>query len=351
MDRPRRLEELGRVTLRWALAAYALAITGSAHSAGSSPTLAAVKARGSLVCGVNEGLPGFSNVDERGVWTGFDVDFCRAIAAAIFGDPKKVKLAPLSADARFQALRDGKIDVLARNSTWTMGREIEFGLTFVGATYYDGQGFMVPRALKVNSALQLDGAKVCVQSGTTTIDNLADFFSSNGMTLQEVVSSSTDESIKNYDAGLCSVLTSDLSQLYALRLRLGRPRDQLILPDVISKEPLGPVVRDHDLQWISVVRWVYFAMINAEELGVSSRTIDQALRSQKPEIKRLVGTSGDFGEEIGLTNAWAANAIRHVGNYGEVFERNLGATTPLAIPRGLNQLWSAGGIQYAPPIR
>jgi general L-amino acid transport system substrate-binding protein len=351
MDRPRRLEGLGRATLRWAVAAYIFAITGSAHSAGSSPTLTAVKARGLLVCGVNEGLPGFSDVDERGVWTGFDVDFCHAIAAAVFGDPKKVKLAPLSADARFQALRDGKIDVLARNSTWTMGREIEFGLTFVGATYYDGQGFMVPRALRINSALQLDGAKVCVQSGTTTIDNLADFFSSNGMTLQEVVSSSTDESIKNYDAGLCSVLTSDLSQLYALRLRLAKPRDQLILPDVISKEPLGPVVRDNDLQWINVVRWVYFAMINAEELGVSSRTVDQALRSQKPEVKRLVGTSGDFGEEIGLTNAWAANIVRFVGNYGEVFERNLGATTPLAIPRGLNQLWSAGGIQYAPPIR
>ena len=210
---------------------------------------------------------------------------------------------------------------------------------------------MVPRALRINSALQLDGAKVCVQSGTTTIDNLADFFSSNSMALQEVISSSTDELIKNYDAGLCSALTSDLSQLYALRLRLARPRDQVILPDVISKEPLGPVVRNNDLQWISVVRWIYFAMLNAEELGVSSKTIDQALRSQKPEVKRLVGTTGDFGEQIGLSNAWAANIIRYVGNYGEVFERNLGARTPLAIPRGLNQLWNDGGIQYAPPIR
>ena len=280
-----------------------------------------------------------------------NVDFCRAIAAAVFGDPKKVKLVALSADARFAALRDGKIDVLSRNSTWTMGRETEYGLTFVGVTYYDGQGFMVPRALRVNSALELDGAKVCVQSGTTTIDNLADFFTSNGMTLQEVISSSADEAIKNYDADLCSVLTSDLSQLYALRLRLAKPKDQAILPDVISKEPLGPVVRDNDLQWIGVVKWVYFAMLNAEELGVSSRTIDQALRSQKPEVKRLVGTSGDFGERIGLTNAWAANIIRYVGNYGEVFERNLGAKTPLAIPRGLNQLWNEGGIQYAPPIR
>ncbi len=351
MDRLHRLKGLRQATLRWAVATYVLATTGFACSAGSSPTLTAVKARGSLVCGVNEGLPGFSNVDERGMWTGFDVDFCRAIAAAIFADPKKVQLAPLSADARFQALRDGKIDVLARNSTWTMGRETEFGLTFVGATYYDGQGFMVSRALRINSALQLDGAKVCVQSGTTTIDNLADFFTSNGMALQEVISSSTDKSIKNYDAGLCSVLTSDLSQLYALRLRLAKPKDQVILPDVISKEPLGPVVRDNDLQWIRVVRWVYFAMINAEELGVNSRTIDQALRSRKPEVMRLVGTSGDFGEEIGLTNGWAANIIRYVGNYGEVFERNLGAKTPLAIPRGLNQLWNEGGIQYSPPIR
>jgi general L-amino acid transport system substrate-binding protein len=328
-----------------------LAATCFVCAAGSSPTLTAAKARGSLLCGVNEGLPGFANVDDRGVWTGFDVDFCRAIAAAIFGDPKKLKLVPLSADARFQALRDGKIDVLSRNSTWTMGRETDFRLTFVGVTYYDGQGFMVPRALRVSSARELDGAKVCVQSGTTTIDNLMDFFSSNGMALQEVVSASADESLKNYNAGLCSAMTSDLSQLYALRLRLAKPKDQLILPDVISKEPLGPVVRSDDLQWIGMVKWVYFAMINAEELGVSSRTIDQALRSQKPEVKRLLGTSGDFGEEIGLTNAWAANIIRSVGNYGEVFERNLGAKTPLAIPRGLNQLWSEGGIQYAPPIR
>jgi general L-amino acid transport system substrate-binding protein len=351
MDRRRRSERLGRAAFRWAAAAFALAATGLVCYAGSSPTLTAVRARGFLVCGVNEGLPGFSYLDERGIWTGFDVDFCRAIAAAIFGDPKKVKLVALSADARFQALHDGKIDVLSRNSTWTMGRETEYGLTFVGVTYYDGQGFMVPRALRVSSALELDGAKVCVQSGTTTIDNLADFFTSNRMTLQEVVTASTDESVKDYDAGLCSVLTSDLSQLYALRLRLAKPRDQVILPDVISKEPLGPVVRDNDLKWIDIVKWVYFAMINAEELGVSSRTIDQAMRSQKPAVKRLVGTSGDFGEQIGLTNAWAADIVRYVGNYGEVFERNLGAKTALAIPRGLNQLWSEGGVQYAPPIR
>jgi general L-amino acid transport system substrate-binding protein len=331
--------------------AIMLAMTVAAPAFASSPTLAEVKARGSLVCGVNEGLPGFSFVDERGAWSGFDVDFCRALAAAIFGDPAKVRLVPLSADARFQALREGKIDVLSRNSTWTMSRETEFALTFVGVTYYDGQGFMVPRAMKISSALELDGAKVCVQSGTTTIDNLADFFASNGMTFEKVVSASTDASIKNYDSGLCSVLTSDLSQLYALRLRLSKPRDHIVLPDVISKEPLGPVVRQDDLQWIDIVKWVHFAMINGEELGVTSRNIAQALKSRKPEVMRLVGSAGNFGEQIGLTNAWAANVIRSVGNYGEVFERNLGAKTPLAIPRGLNHLWNAGGIQYAPPIR
>ncbi len=345
------LKRLGRAALRWAMPVIMLAMTAAASAFASSQTLTEVKARGSLICGVNEGLPGFSFVDESGAWSGFDVDFCRAVAAAIFGDPGKVRLEPLSADARFQALRDGKIDVLSRNSTWTMSRETEFGLTFVGVTYYDGQGFLVPRAMKIHSALELDGAKVCVQRGTTTMDNLADFFAINGMTFEKVVSSSTDESIKNYDAGLCSVLTSDLSQLYALRLRLTKPRDHLILPDVISKEPLGPVVRQNDLQWIDIVKWIHFAMINGEELGVTSRNIAQALKSRKPEVMRLVGSTGNFGGQIGLTNSWAANIIRSVGNYGEVFERNLGAKTQLAIPRGLNQLWNAGGIQYAPPIR
>jgi general L-amino acid transport system substrate-binding protein len=339
-----------RTNLLGILAAIVTIVVGGSALASPS-TLETVKARGSLICGVNEGLPGFSYVDERGAWSGFDVDFCHAVAAAIFGDPNKVKLVPLSADARFQALADGKIDLLSRNSTWTMGRETEFGLTFVGVSYYDGQGFMVPRALKAHSALELDGATVCAQSGTTTIDNLADFFAANHMALQTIATSSTDDSIKKYDAGQCSVLTSDLSQLYALRLRLRKPRDHVILADVISKEPLGPVVRQNDLKWIEIVRWVLFAMLNGEELGVSSKTIGQALRSQKPEVMRLVGTSGNFGEQIGLSNAWAANVIRSVGNYGEVFERNLGARTPLAIPRGLNQLWTEGGIQYAPPIR
>ncbi len=331
-----------------ALAGGALVL---ASFAAPAQTLSAVKARGALLCGVNEGLPGFSDVDERGAWSGFDVDFCRALAAAIFGDPSKVRLVPLTAEARFQALKDGKIDVLSRNSTWTMGREVGYGLAFVGVTYYDGQGFMAPRAMRVSSALELDGARVCVQSGTTTIDNLADFFSMNHMALETVAVRSTDELIKAYDSGRCNVATSDLSQLYALRQRLSKPRDHVILPDVISKEPLGPVVRQNDPNWVEIVRWVHFAMLNAEELGVGQRTLGEALRSQKPEVMRLVGAAGDFGADLGLGDSWAANVIRAVGNYGEVFDRNLGVKSPLAIPRGLNQLWNAGGIQYAPPIR
>jgi len=324
---------------------------GFAASAAPADTLAAVRARGALICGVNEGLPGFSAVDDEGRWSGFDVDFCRAVAAAVFNDPNKVRLVPLTAEARFQALKDGKIDVLSRNSTWTMGREVGYGLAFVGVTYYDGQGFMAPRAMRVSSANELDGARVCVLSGTTTIDNLADYFASNHMALVTVAVGTTDELIKAYDSGRCNVATSDLSQLYALRQRLLKPRDHVILPDVISKEPLGPVVRQNDPNWVEIVRWVHFAMLNAEELGVGQRNLDDALRSQKPEVMRLVGTTGNFGEDLGLGDSWAANVVRAVGNYGESFDRNLGVHSPLAIPRGLNQLWNAGGIQYAPPIR
>lgn len=340
-----------RGAIRRIVGAIVLALAVVAWRSASAGTLQDVRGRGYLLCGVNEGLPGFAAMDQRGFWTGFDVDFCRAVAAAVFGDATKVRLVPLSADARFQALQAGKIDVLARNSTWTMARETEYGLTFVGVTYYDGQGFLVPRAMRVSSALELDGAKVCVQRGTTTIDNLADYFNANHMNFAAVVSMSPEEAVKDYNGGLCTAMTSDLSQLYALRLTLAKPRDNIVLPDVISKEPLGPVVRNNDRQWIDVVRWIYFAMLNAEELGVSSKTIGQAMSSRKPEVMRLVGTSGDFGGQLGLSNAWAANVIRLVGNYGEVFDRNLGAKTPLGIPRGLNQLWTSGGIQYAPPIR
>ena len=341
----------GRGGLRAFLALATAAVVALAGGTAAAQTLAAVKARGALLCGVNQGLPGFSYADERGQWSGFDVDFCRAVAAAVFNDPNKVQLVPLTADARFQALKDGKIDVLSRNSTWTMGREVGYGLAFVGVTYYDGQGFMAPRAMRVTSANELDGARICVLSGTTTIDNLADFFSANHMALETVPVGSTDELIKAYDSGRCNAATSDLSQLYALRLRLAKPRDHVILPDVISKEPLGPVVRQSDPNWVEIVRWVHFAMLNAEELGVSQRTLGEALRSQKPEVMRLVGAVGAFGADLGLGDSWAANVIRAVGNYGESFDRNLGVHSPLAIPRGLNQLWNAGGIQYAPPIR
>src|SRR6516164_1343283 len=341
----------GRGGLRAFLALAAAAVVALAGGTAAAQTLAAVKARGALLCGVNQGLPGFSYADERGQWSGFDVDFCRAVAAAVFNDPNKVQLVPLTADARFQALKDGQIDVLSRNSTWTMGREVGFGLAFVGVTYYDGQGFMAPRAMRVTSANELDGAHICVLSGTTTIDNLADFFSANHMALETVPVGSTDELIKAYDSGRCNAATSDLSQLYALRLRLSKPRDHVVLPDVISKEPLGPVVRQSDPNWVEIVRWVHFAMLNAEELGVSQRTLGEAFRSQKPEVMRLVGAVGAFGADLGLGDSWAANVIRAVGNYGESFDRNLGVHSPLAIPRGLNQLWNAGGIQYAPPIR
>ena len=330
---------------------FAVAAFAPAAALAFSPTLAEVRSRGALLCGVNEGLPGFAIVDEQGHWSGFDVDFCRAVAAAALGDPTKVKFVPLAADARFEALRDGKIDVLSRNSTWTLSRETDYGLTFAGVTYYDGQGFLLPRSLKVSSALELDGATVCVQSGTTTLDNLQDFFDGASLHFEPVIATSPADAVKKYEAGLCSVMTSDLSQLYALRQRLAKPQDHVILPDVISKEPLGPAVRQSDPQWADIVRWVHFAMLDGEELGVGAKTIGQALASQKPEVMRLVGARGDFGARLGLSNSWAATVLRTVGNYGEVYERNVGVNTRLGIPRGLNQLWTMGGIQYAPPIR
>lgn len=320
-------------------------------SPASAQTLKAVKDRGVVNCGVSEGLYGFSSRNDKGEWSGFDVDLCRAVAATIFNDASKVAYTPLDAGARFKALQSGTIDVLSRNSTWTMSREVELGLNFAAITYYDGQGFLIPRSLKKDSALDLDGTKVCVQSGTTTELNLADHFRTNKMKFEPVVSRSVDETMKGYDSGQCNVFTADVSQLYAIRLRLSKPDDHVILPDVISKEPLGPAVRQNDMQWFNIVKWAHFAMINAEELGVSSNNIDDALKSEKPDVKRLVGNEGTYGEGLGLTKDWAARIVRHVGNYGEVFERNVGVGSRLGIPRGINQLWSVGGIQYAPPIR
>ena len=332
------------------LLALAAALAFSA-GAQAQTTLKTVQDRGSLICGVNPDLEGFASKDANGQWSGFDVDFCRAVAAAIFNDPSKVQFVPLSASDRFDALKNKQIDVLSRNSTWTMGRENDYSIVFPGVTYYDGQAFLVPKAKNLQSALELDGSKVCVQPGTTTEPNFIDFFETNHMKYEVVHAASADDMIKAYEAGKCDVLTTDESGLFAMRLHLAKPGDSMILPDVISKEPLGPAVRQDDMQWFNIVKWVNFAMINAEELGVNSKTVDEALKSQKTAVKMLVGTDGDFGKPLGLTTDWAARVIRTVGNYGEVFDRDVGAHSKLGIPRGLNELWNNGGIQYAPPIR
>ena len=330
------------------LGAVLLLVTASSADA---QTLKAVKDRGALNCGVSQGLYGFSIADDKGNWTGFDVDFCRAVAAAIFNDPLKVKFVPLSTGERFQALQSGAIDVLSRNSTWTMARETDLKLNFAGVMYYDGQGFMVRNALGATSALQLDGKKVCVQSGTTTELNLKDFFNTNNMKYEVVSLPTAVEAEKAYDSGRCDVLSTDVSGLYAERLALSNPVDHMVLPDVISKEPLGPAVRQGDDQWFQIVKWTLFAMLNAEELGVSKDTLEAAKASTKPDVMRLVGNDGNFGEQLGLTKDWAARIVWLVGNYAEVFERNVGSGSKLGIPRGENNLWSRGGIQYAPPIR
>ncbi|MBB5053270.1 general L-amino acid transport system substrate-binding protein [Afipia massiliensis] len=334
-------------------AAIAVAIAAAAitYERYDTRTLKRTVKRDAVLCGVNTGLPGFSIPDDKGNWSGFDVDICRAVAAAIFNDPNKVKFIPLDASERFKELRNRKVDILSRNSTWSMSRETEYGLNFAAVAYYDGEGFMVRLSRKIDSALELDGSKVCVQAGTTTQLNLADYFRANNIKYQELNLPKLDDVIKAYDSGQCDVLTTDVSQLYALRLRLTKPGEHVILPDVISKEPLAPVVRQRDDEWLLIVKWTIYAMLNAEELGVTSKNIDEALKSKKPDVMRLVGTEGAYGEEIDLTKDWAARIIRHVGNYGEVYERNVGTGSKLAIPRGLNQLWSAGGIQYAPPIR
>ena len=326
----------------------ACAVGMAAHVA-SAQTLKTVKDRGSLACGVGQGVPGFSSPDDKGNWSGLDVDLCRAIAAAIFNDPTKVKYTPLSATTRFEALKSGSIDVLARNTTWTLSRDALFN--FAGVNYYDGQGFMVRKALKVNSALELNGASVCTQTGTTTELNLADSFRSNNMKYEVIAFSTADETVKAYESGRCDAFTTDVSQLYAEKLKLSNPNDHVILPEIISKEPLGPVVRHGDDQWLDVVKWVLFAMIDAEELGVGTKNIDEAMKSNIPEIKRLVGVEGNFGEQLGLTKDWVVRIVKHVGNYGESFDRNVGTGSKLGINRGINRLWTKGGIQYAPPIR
>jgi general L-amino acid transport system substrate-binding protein len=314
-------------------------------------TLEAVKARGTLNCGVSQGLLGFSSIDDKGVWSGFDVDICRAVAAAIFDDPAKVAFVPLDAASRFAALQSKKIDVLSRNSTWTMSREGSLGLMFAGVAFYDGQGFLLRRDAGIDTALQLGGKRICTQTGTTTELNLSDYFRANDMDLKVLALGTAEETLKAYDDRKCEVLTSDVSQLYAERLKLAAPDGHIILPEVISKEPLGPAVRQGDDQWFNLIKWMLYSLINAEELGVKSTTIEDAVKSSNPKIRRLIGTEGEFGEQLGLTKDWAARAVRAVGNYGEIYERNVGTQSRLSIPRGLNALWTLGGIQYAPPIR
>lgn len=314
-------------------------------------TLDDVKQRGVLQCGVSEGLFGFSERDEKGEWSGFDVDFCRAVAGAIFDDRAKVAFVPLSASERFESLRAGRVDLLSRNSTWTLEREAGLGLAFAGITYHDGQGFMVMRSLNASSALELDRAIICVESGTTSQLNLGDFFRANSMTYEERAFPSATEAVRAFESSQCNVLTRDQSALYAERLRLSRPGDAIILPDIISKEPLGPVTRADDFAWFTLVKWVNFALVNAEELGVSSRNAAEATASHKPEVRRFAGLEGGFGRMLRLEDTWALRAVRAAGNYAEIYERNLGVGSRLGIPRGLNQLWSMGGVLYAPPIR
>ncbi|MGH6641090.1 MAG: amino acid ABC transporter substrate-binding protein [Bradyrhizobium sp.] len=338
-----------RPTIRPVIALLALLFAFS-HPA-DAQTLNAVKERGTLNCGVGQGLLGFSSMDDKNVWTGFDVDICRAVAAAIFGDPAKVTFTPLDAATRFTALQSSKIDMLSRNSTWTMSRESSLGLMFAGVAYYDGQGFLLRRDAKIDTALQLGSKTVCTQTGTTTELNLADYFRANDMALKVLAFATAEESLKAYDDRKCDVLTSDVSQLYAERLKLSAPDSHIILPEVISKEPLGPAVRQGDDQWFNLVKWTLYSLINAEELGVKSTTIDDAVKSSNPNIKRLLGAEGEFGAQLGLANDWAARAVRAVGNYSEIYERNVGTQSKLSIPRGLNALWTQGGIQYAPPVR
>ena len=335
-----------------------LALAGALVVAGfgmaeASPTLEAVKKNGFVRCGVNGGgLPGFATVDDQGNWSGFDVDYCKAVAAAIFGDTSKVKYVPLSAKERFTALQSGEIDVLIRNTTWTLTRDTALGLDFVGVNYYDGQGFMVNKSLGVKSALALDGASVCVQTGTTTERNLADYFRKHNMKYEPVVFENANEAIAAFQAGRCDVFTTDRSGLYAERTRFDNPDEWVILPEVISKEPLGPVVRHGDNEWGDIVRWVFYATIEAEEYGVTSANVDEMReKSTDPTIRRLLGVEDEFGKYLGLPQDWAYQVIKQVGNYGEIFERNLGTNTPLKIERGINDLWTRGGLQYAMPFR
>jgi general L-amino acid transport system substrate-binding protein len=339
-----------KVLLKAAVAALALgAVAGSAQA---GPTLDAIKQRGQLVCGVNTGLGGFSLPDSAGKWTGLDVDICKAVAAAIFGDGEKVKWVPLTAQQRFTALQTGEVDILSRNTTWTLSRDTQLGLNFAGITFYDGQGFMVPKKLGVKSAKELNGATVCVQPGTTTELNLADYFRANNMTFKPVVIEALQEVNAAFFSGRCDVYTTDASGLASIRKNdapKGESDNYVILPEIISKEPLGPSIRHGDDQLLDIVKWTVYALIEAEEYGITKANVEQqAKESKNPAVQRLLGTTAGNGKAIGLDEAWVVNIIKTVGNYGEIYERNI---VPLGLPRGVNNLWNKGGLMYAPPAR
>ncbi len=333
-----------------ATSAMLLLMAGQAQAA-SGDTLAQIKKKGELQCGVSDGLPGFSNPNAKGVWEGIDVDLCHALAAGIFGDANKVKFIPLNAKERFTALQSGEVDVLSRNTTWTLSRDATMGLTFTSTLYYDGQGFLVNKALGVKSAKELDGASICIQAGTTTELNVSDYFKANGMKFTPVVFDTSDQTVKGFESGRCDVLTSDQSQLYALKIKLAKPGDAMVLPEVISKEPLGPAVRQGDEQWSTLVKWTLFAMVSAEELGVTSKNVDAMKDSKNPDVRRLLGLEEPSGKVLGIQADWGYQIVKQVGNYGEVFERTVGKGSPLGIDRGVNALWNQGGFMYAPPIR
>lgn len=337
------------------LLALTLFILAAFASMAAASTLADVKARGKLLCGVNPGLMGFALKGDDGNWSGFDVDFCRAVAAAVLGDATKVDFVAAGTADRFDKLAKGEIDILARNTTWTMERETKMPLRFVGISYHDGQGFLVPKSIGVNSVFQLSQAAICFLSGTTTQANVEDLFKEKNMTFTPVAFSTIDELVAAFQAtgeAKCDAYTADQSQLYAVRLKLAKPANYVILPEVISKEPLGPAVKQGDEQWFNITRWVLFALIDAEELGVKAADVDGLLTSAThPDTRRLLGLDGTFGTDMGLNEDWAALAIKAVGNYGEIFERNLGKGSKLLIERGLNARWNDGGILYAPPVR
>ncbi len=330
----------------------AVALASAALSVQAGPVLDAVRARGQVICGVNTAAPGFAGADSRGNWNGLDVDTCRAVAAAVLGDAKKVKFVPLSSPQRFTALQSGEIDVLSRNTTWTLTRDASMGAVFAAINYYDGQGFMVPKKLGVKTAKKLNGATVCLQSGTSSVQALADYFKANNMKFKPVMFDTTEATQSAFLSGRCQVYTTDMSDLAGARTRARNPQDFDILPETISKEPLGPSVRRGDDEWFQIVRWSFYAMVEAEENGLTSKNVDEARATSKvPQVMRLVGTGDDAGKLLGLDKDWSYRIIKQVGNYGESWTKNFGPTTPLNLPRGLNNLWTQGGILYAPPIR